>query len=186
MLIDWVLRAYECDPTLPHRAMLVLGPFMQTERQADFLRRASQLRNVEAITFDAHLELLMARAAGVVAMGGYNTFCEILSFDQRAIIVPRTAPRLEQFIRARQAQEFGLVTMLVDDGARDAAQMASALRALPEQRRPSEVVVPGLLDGMDNVHRLASRWLDRPESERKLMPSRRLTLVNGQRAAAGR
>jgi predicted glycosyltransferase len=23
-------------------------------------------------------------------MGGYNTFCEILSFDKRALIVPRT------------------------------------------------------------------------------------------------
>lgn len=184
-LIDWVLRAYEFDRGLPYRALLVLGPFMQPELQADFLRRAAALSNVEAITFDAHLEQLMARAEGVIAMGGYNTFCEILSFDQRAVIVPRTAPRLEQFIRARQAHEFGLVSMLVDDGQRDAAQMAAALRHLPEQRRPSEVVVPGLLDGMDNVHRLARRWLDRPESERKAAATRRLTVVAG-RAATGR
>ena len=81
-LIDWVLRAYEYDRNLPARALLVLGPFMQPELQGDFLRRAATLNNVEAITFDAHLEALMARAVGVVAMGGYNTFCEILSFDQ--------------------------------------------------------------------------------------------------------
>ena len=185
-LIDWVLRGYEYDRDLPCRALLVLGPFMQPDLQSEFLRRAASLPNVEAITFDAHLEQLMARAAGVVAMGGYNTFCEILSFDQRAIIVPRTAPRLEQFIRARQAQEFGLCGMLVDDGTRDAAQMAAALRHLPNQRRPSEVVVPGLLDGMDNVNRLARRWLDRPEAERKPAAARRLTVVSGQRAAGGR
>jgi predicted glycosyltransferase len=183
-LIDWVLRGYEYDRNLPHRALLVLGPFMQSELQSEFLRRADCLPNVEAITFVAHLEQLMARASGIVAMGGYNTFCEILSFDQRALIVPRTAPRLEQFIRARQAQEFGLVSMLVDDGARDAAQMAAALRHLPEQRRPSEVVVPGLLDGMDNVHRLAQRWLNIPASERKT--TRRLTVVSSQRASAAR
>ena len=185
-LIDWVLRAYEYDQSLPHRALLVLGPFMQPDLQGEFLRRAAALPKVEAITFDAHLELLMARAAGVVAMGGYNTFCEILSFDQRAVIVPRTAPRLEQFIRARQAQEFGLVSMLVDDGARDAAQMAAALRYLPEQQRPSDVVMPGLLDGMDNVHRLATRWLGQAETGRKRVPARRLTVVGGQRATAGR
>ncbi|HEX9463174.1 MAG TPA: glycosyltransferase [Alphaproteobacteria bacterium] len=185
-LIDWVLRAYEYDSQLPQRALLVLGPFMQSELQSDFLRRASKLSNVEAITFDAHLELLMARASGVVAMGGYNTFCEILSFDQRAMIVPRTAPRLEQYIRAQRAQDFGLVSMLVDDGARDAAQMAAALRYLPQQQRPSEIVVPGLLDGMDNVHRLARRWLGGGEAERKMPASRRLTVVSGQRAAAGR
>jgi predicted glycosyltransferase len=180
VLIDWVLRAYEYDRELPCRALLVLGPFMEAERQAEFLRRTADLPNVEAITFDAHLEMFMARAEGVVAMGGYNTFCEILSFDQRALIVPRTAPRLEQFIRARQAQEFGLVSMLVDDGARDARQMAAALRHLPTQQRPSEVVMPGLLDGMDNVNRLARRWLDRPVATRKATPSRRLSVVGGR------
>jgi predicted glycosyltransferase len=180
-LIDWVLRAYEYDRDLPERALLVLGPFMQPEAQGDFLRRAAALPNVEAITFDAHMEALMARASGVVAMGGYNTFCEILSFDQRALIVPRTAPRLEQYIRARQAQEFGLVSMLVDDGKPDAALMAAALRHLPHQPRPSEVVMPGLLDGLDNVYRLAQRWLDRPESERKVAaPAGRLRVVGGR------
>ncbi len=34
----------------------------------------------------------MRRAAGVVAMGGYNTFCEILSFDRPALILPRVRP----------------------------------------------------------------------------------------------
>ncbi len=158
-LIDWVLRAYEYDPNLPCRAVLVLGPFMQPEQQNEFLTRAQRLRNVEVITFDAHLEALMSRAAGVVAMGGYNTFCEILSFDKRAIIVPRTAPRLEQFIRAQQAQDLGLVRMLPDGGRRDVRLMASALRRLPDQPRPSEVIVPGLLDGLRNVNRLTSRWL---------------------------
>jgi len=32
--------------------------------------------------------------------------------------------------------------------------MAAALRALPRQQRPSEVVVPGLLEGLQNVSRL--------------------------------
>ena len=47
-------------------------------------------------------------------MGGYNTFCEILSFDKRALIVPRTRPRLEQYIRAVEAERLGLVSMLSD------------------------------------------------------------------------
>ena len=62
----------------------------------------------------------MARSAGVVAMGGYNTFCEILSYDRPALIVPRTAPRMEQFIRAARAEELGLVRMLPEDGRHDA------------------------------------------------------------------
>lgn len=161
-MVDWVLRAYENDRNLPYPALLVMGPFMQSERQAEFLARTDALSDVEAITFDAHMESLMADAVGVVAMGGYNTFCEILSLDKRAIIIPRTQPRREQLIRASQAQELGLISMLEDDGARDAHHMATALRQLSQQPRPSDVVVPGLLDGLDNVDILARRLIGRP------------------------
>jgi predicted glycosyltransferase len=160
-LIDWVLAAYEHDPKLPLRAFLVFGPFMQSERQAEFMARAANLARVSAITFDARMESLIAHAQGVVAMGGYNTFCEILSFDKRALIVPRTQPRLEQYIRAARAQELGLVRMLIDNDARDPRVMATALRHLPQQNLPSQIVVPGLLDGLDSVNRLARQWLGR-------------------------
>ena len=159
-LIDWVLRAYEHDPLLPYPALLALGPFMAAERQAEFMERASRLQRVSAITFHKHFETLVARAAGVVAMGGYNTFCEVISLDKRALIVPRTAPRLEQHIRASRAAQLGLVAMLEDDGSYDPAVMAAALRALPRQSRPSEVVVPGLLEGLPNVSRLVAPWIE--------------------------
>ena len=172
-MIDWVLRAYESDAQLPYPALLVLGPFMQSERQTEFLARAAKLRNVEGITFEAQMEALMARAIGVVAMGGYNTFCEILSFDKRAIIVPRTAPRMEQYIRAARAQELGLVSMLLDDKQRDPYTMATALRQLPQQQLPSQVVVPGLLDGDININRLADQLLARGRQDALRVASRR-------------
>ena len=160
-LIEWVLRAYETDDRLLLPALLVLGPFMQPERQSEFMARAAKLDKVEAITFDAHLESIAANAVGVVAMGGYNTFCEILTLDKRALIVPRTVPRMEQFIRASRASELGLVRMLEDDGRYDPKVMLRALRELPTQPLPSNVVVPGLLEGLDNVARLAAPWLRR-------------------------
>ena len=164
-LIDWVLRAYEYDPLLPYPALLVLGPFMPSERQAEFMARTVDLKRVEAITFDTHLERLIANATGVVAMGGYNTFCEILSLDKRALVVPRTKPRMEQFIRVSRAQELGLLRMLPGEGERKAEVMAAALRALPSQNRPSEVVVPGLLEGLVSVNRLIEPWLTAPRPE---------------------
>jgi predicted glycosyltransferase len=160
-LIDLVLSAYEYDRALPLPALLVFGPFMLPEQRAEFTNRASRLANVRAITFNARLESLMARAAAVVAMGGYNTFCEILSFNKRALIVPRTAPRLEQFIRAQRAAELGLLTMLSEQEGHDPRVMAAALRRLTGQPPPSTVVIPGLLDGMSNVNRLVRKWLDK-------------------------
>jgi predicted glycosyltransferase len=161
-LVDWVLSAYEADANIPYGAIIAFGPFMSAAAREGFKERAAKFSNIRALTFTNNLGVLMARAAGVVAMGGYNTFCEILSFDKRAIIVPRTQPRLEQFIRARAARNLGLIEMLDAEQGRDPLRMATALRQLPQQGLPSEVVVPGLLDGLGNVWRLVSKQLARP------------------------
>jgi predicted glycosyltransferase len=105
-------------------------------------------------------------------MGGYNTFCEVLSLNKRALIVPRTEPRLEQFIRASRAADLGLVSMLSDDGSHDPAVMAAALRALLRQNLPSEVVVPGLLEGLQNVSRLVEPWLEPLEADAETRTAR--------------
>jgi predicted glycosyltransferase len=158
-LIDWVLSAYEADPSIPYPALLVLGPFMRTAMQAEFMERVQRLDRIEAITFEANLEDLMARAAGVVAMGGYNTFCEILSFDKPALLAPRTTPRLEQFIRAQRARDLGLVQMVACDGERDPLEMARLLRGLLDQPRPSQIRIDGLLDGLPVLQRVVDGWL---------------------------
>ena len=161
-LVDWVLAAYETDPNIPYGAVIVFGPFMSATAREAFKERAAKFPNVRTLTFTNNLGALMQSAAGVVAMGGYNTFCEILSFDKRAIIVPRTHPRLEQFIRARAARNIGLIEMLDPNRGRDPQAMATALRHLPQQGVPSDVVVPGLLDGLGSVWRLVSKQLSHP------------------------
>jgi len=168
-VVDWVLAAYEADREIPHPVLIMLGPFMPTEAQEAFQARAAALPNVEMLTFSAFPEGLIEQAIGIVGMGGYNTFCEILTFDKPAIIVPRTQPRREQLIRARQAAELDLVSMLIDDGTRDPKVMATALRTLPQRRPPSQVVVPGLLDGRRNVVKLARYRLGTGRRPKPLM-----------------
>ena len=65
MLVDWVLRAYEFDPTLDMPAKIVLGPFMGTSQQTGFMERVARLKHIEAITFEANMEAAdAARARG--------------------------------------------------------------------------------------------------------------------------
>ncbi len=161
-LVDWVLRAYEHDAKIPYAAVIVFGPFMAPEMREGFRQRAARLSGIRTLTFETNLGPLMACAAGVVAMGGYNTFCEILSFDKKALIVPRTRPRLEQFIRAQSARQQKLAEMLPDDGRRDPATMSTALRQLSQQGLPSDAIIPGLLDGLPNVGKLVAKHLKRP------------------------
>jgi hypothetical protein len=52
--------------------------------------------------------------------------------------------------------------MLEAERGRDPHTMATALRQLPQQGLPSDVVVPGLLDGVGNVLRLVHKQLANP------------------------
>ena len=163
-MIDWVINAYETDAQIPHRAVIVTGPFMPPTHQQEFHDRCESLDKVEIINFDTNIELLMKQAIGVVAMGGYNTFCEILSLDKPALIVPRSVPRMEQTIRANRAVGLGLVSMLDPDMGRDSAKMAAALYQLPDHQPPSAKAIPGLLDGHDTVANLVHQLLEIPLS----------------------
>jgi len=149
-LVDWVLRAYE-QHSVSMRAVIVLGPFMPADEQQEYSARASQLYNVETLTFDSNIELLMRDSEGVVAMGGYNTFCEVLSFDKKALLVPRYTPREEQLVRVRNAAKLGLVNMLDAKRYPEASLMARALNGLVDQLLPSAVMDPGMLDGLEKV-----------------------------------
>jgi predicted glycosyltransferase len=152
-MVDHVLSAYEKDIKLQPNALLVYGPFLTGDERATFENRVANLNGrVKTVGFDSHMETLMTGAMGVVAMGGYNTFCEILSFDKPAVIIPRTVPRLEQYIRAKRAEDLGLMQMIHKERDGDGADvMIEAIRSLPNQDPPSAVKIDGLLDGLDAV-----------------------------------
>jgi len=159
-LVEWVLAAYEQhgDGLLP--ALIVTGPFMHDSLRDAFRARVEALPGqLQFDVFNSNLETLANQAAGIVGMGGYNTFCEILSFDKPALLVPRQRPRMEQTIRSLKARDLGLVAVLEDDSQiLDANIMAQALRALPDQPVPSRAAIPGLLDGLDVIGDIVDDW----------------------------
>ena len=164
-LVDWVLRAYEAyeEPLFP--ALIVLGPFMDAESQHDFTARAKKLRNIKMLRFTPNIERLLENAMAIVGMGGYNTFCEILSFDKPTLLVPRVVPRREQAIRAARAEESGLLSVLAIDNYPDVDLMTEALSALPKQPAPSEAGHTGLLGGLDTINERVDSLLRSSEQD---------------------
>lgn len=150
-LIQSVMAAYEQSDEINHKALVVLGPYMPSKERKDFLERGKKIDNMKVIDFDSRLEELISGAKAVVSMGGYNTFCEILSFDKSALIVPRTVPREEQLLRAQRAAELDMTDMLVPEDADDPQKMAAALLRLLARDKPSERGINIKLDGLQNL-----------------------------------
>jgi predicted glycosyltransferase len=157
-LVDAVLAAYErFAERLPWPAVVVYGPFLPTRQRAAFEHRAAHLSRVTTLTFHEHLENLMAHAAAVVCLGGYNTFCEVLSLAKRSLIVPRVTPRAEQLLRAEAAQKLGLVQML-HPAHLSPDSLADALVQLQDQPPPATDRIPGLLDGLASITATVEAW----------------------------
>ena len=133
---------------------------------------AEKMKRIEVLTFDAHLELLMERAVGVVSMAGYNTFCEILSLDKRAILIPRVLPRREQVMRARRAASLELASMLDPEGRHEPELMTSALRNLLDQPLPSSRHAPEMLNGLSVITDLVADRVGRPLRRRAVAAQR--------------
>ena len=109
----------------------------------------------------------MERAVGVVAMAGYNTFCEILSLDKRAILVPRVLPRREQVMRAVRAAAFELAHTLDPERPHEPALMIAALHKLREQPAPSQRGAERMLNGLDVITELVAERVGRPVPRRE-------------------
>ncbi|GGB41170.1 membrane protein [Roseibium aquae] len=172
-MVDWVMRAYEAYARPLFPALIVLGPFMPAASVTEFTERAENLRDVEVIRFTPQIEPYLAAATAIVGMGGYNTFCEILSFDKPTLLVPRIVPRREQAIRAARAENSGLLRVLPIDHYPNTDLMTVALADLPRAPRPSAAGVDNLLDGLDIIGDRVGQILDenrRARKTRRLIP----------------
>ncbi len=140
-----------CELGVP--ALLVTGPLMSEparRRLAERAERAGRSGVAATVTeFVADLAEVMGRAAAVVAMGGYNTLCELVASGAPAVVVPRVEPRREQAIRAGLFARRGAVRVVEPGGdlaARLTPVVADALAAGPRRGDP-----PIPLDGLDRV-----------------------------------
>jgi predicted glycosyltransferase len=150
-LMHQVLAALEHDRSHHMPMVMLLGPFMKSGEREQIHARAASFPEVTVIDFDNRAEAIMQQATAVISMCGYNTFCEILSYDKRALIVPRTHPRREQEIRALRAGELGIVDVLLPKEAEDPATMATALKNLRTRPKPSTIKTGSALNGLDVI-----------------------------------
>lgn len=102
--------AVQAHVPAPYHHLVVTGPQMSDEDYEQILAVASP--RTEILRSLPGLGLHISHASAVIAMGGYNTACEILATDTPALIVPREEPRKEQLIRAKALHAVGGVDYL--------------------------------------------------------------------------
>lgn len=115
-LIDACLKGLlALAPDQRPRTHIVSGPELDTAARDAIAQAARQLPPVSVQDFSDDMMSLMAAADVVLAMGGYNTVCELLTLHKRFVVVPRVRPVQEQAIRAQRMAARGLLRTLHPD-----------------------------------------------------------------------
>lgn len=94
------------------KGLIVTGPLMPRRHQQALTERAFARPRLEMVEAVYDPIPLIRGADAVVSMAGYNSVNEIVSLKKRALLIPRTAPRQEQLIRAKRMAELGLADLL--------------------------------------------------------------------------
>lgn len=151
-LVSNVMRALNAMPAQQRpRTHIVCGPEMSEARRAAVHQAAQALTNTSVQDFCDDMMSLMAAADVVVAMGGYNTVCELLTLRKRALIVPRVKPGVEQRIRAERMAALGFLRMLHPDLLSPTTMLAALQSELAAWRAHQQPVALRRLDGLAHV-----------------------------------
>ena len=148
------LAALDRLPDNSTSSVIVTGPLMQVDQQDALIAAAARRGDVVVIPATTNLVPLLLAADLTVSMGGYNTTVEILAAGKPAIIVPRSAPRVEQLMRATLLARMGLVRM-----AEAGPDLAQRLAGLVAEALAMPAALPPTLD-MGGVRRVGD-LLDR-------------------------
>ena len=99
--------------SIKFKSLILTGPEMLEQNQKRIKSISLQFFNQVIIKeFSQDINSYLNSADLVVSMGGYNTICEIISLNKKAIIVPRIKPVKEQWIRAERMAELGFFSMI--------------------------------------------------------------------------
>ena len=127
------------------KSLIISGPEMAKENREILHRKAAKNPQIKIIEFTDDINSYMEAADVVVSMGGYNTTCEILSLNKKAVIVPRFRPVQEQWIRAERMARLGLFKVIHPDKLTSENLMRSVLEQL-NKKSPSVSNIERMVD----------------------------------------
>ena len=135
-LIEAFIRAAgRLRPQLGGHWLAVTGPLMPANEAAALTRLGESLGvNVKRVITELRQQI--AQADCLVGMPGYNTTCDVLSHQPRAVFVPRAGTSREQEIRAGRIAEWGIARVvpastLAEGALTEAIEQALAGRPPP-------------------------------------------------------
>ncbi|NKE70862.1 glycosyltransferase family protein [Candidatus Manganitrophus noduliformans] len=165
-LVKAYLSALERLPTgLNIRSLIICGPEMPEIQRKQLFQAAAGGPSVQMTEFTNDLMSYMEAADVVLSMAGYNTVCEILSLQKRAIVVPRVHPVKEQLLRAERMARLGLLRTIHPDRLTPQSLAQGLLEELDLQGTGPVPRFPLEMNALPQIRERIMRLLSEAESD---------------------
>lgn len=149
--------------------VIVTGPFLPPPQKQRLRDRIAGNPRLKVLEFIPEPMRLMRQARRVIAMGGYNTVLELLALGKRALIVPRSRPRLEQTVRAQRLQALGLLDFIAFDQLSPRTLSTWLNSEGTTALHPPQRVLD--CDGLQRLPALAAAVIDNRDPVRQTVPA---------------
>ena len=157
----------EMDEELPFSSIIITGPMMPSADKKAFLERAAHLKDVIFHRFNKNILQYLHRARLVVSTGGYNTLCEILTYNKNTIFIPGLVPPNEHLSRAQLFAKLGLIQFIEPDklSADSLGEMVLSAIETDALAHDQNAGVNVPLDGLDSIISRIRLLTQQPESK---------------------
>ena len=161
LLEAYLMGSSNLPAQTPTRSLVICGPEMPAAQRDQLALMAARFPHVQLCEFTDNMLARMSQADVVVSMAGYNTICELLSLQKKAVIVPRARPVEEQWIRASRMAHSGLFQVLHPDQLTPSRLMDKVTAALSINSAPFESWYPIDLDALPRIAQYLEPLLSR-------------------------
>ncbi|MDQ7053598.1 MAG: glycosyltransferase [candidate division KSB1 bacterium] len=168
-LLDTYMRFLEqWRDKISFKSVVITGPMMPSAEKRRLMERAASLPNVVFHRFSKHIREYVRHSHLVLNNGGYNSLCEILSAEKKALLAPAAVQANEHLMRASLMQKIGAVDMLSPEQLSPEMLGEYVFSALSRNRNgkatglvPSVLPFNGLSAIMDRILHLAPRKISK-------------------------
>lgn len=136
-----------------HHLLLCLGPELGEEQRWLLKSKAAETAGSTTLDYTDDMMSYMNAADVVVSMSGYNTVTELLALNKHAVLVPRTAPVLEQWMRATRLEKLDLFSVIHPDQLTERVFADVLRRSLGDSAQPERSAAIVNLNGLANINR---------------------------------
>jgi predicted glycosyltransferase len=160
-MMDMALQSF-ARPDRPANChlLLCLGPEMQSKEMRRLRTTAESAPDTSVLEFTNDMMSYLRAADLVISMAGYNSVTELMTLGKTAVLVPRTVPVGEQWMRATRLEKLGFFSVIHPDQLTPARLMSQVIKSLGEGNGANSVGMSVDMNALSNIGRFVSELLD--------------------------